>query len=89
MDWQLQVAKQRFSELVRRALDEGPQMVTRHGKAAVVVVAADEFHRLRRGRRGFKDVLLSAPAMEDIGIARDRSPARLVEFGSDRRKRDR
>ncbi len=33
MSWQLQEAKQKFSELVRRALDEGPQIVTRHGES--------------------------------------------------------
>ena len=47
MTWQLQEAKQRFSEVVRDALEKGPQMVTRHGRDAVVVVAADEFSRLR------------------------------------------
>jgi prevent-host-death family protein len=34
--WQVQEAKQRFSELVQRALDEGPQVVTRRGKEAVL-----------------------------------------------------
>jgi prevent-host-death family protein len=38
--WQLQEAKARFSELVRRAQTEGPQTVTVHGEAAVVVTAA-------------------------------------------------
>ncbi len=40
MNWQVQEAKQRFSELVRRTLEEGPQVVTRHGEEVVVVVAA-------------------------------------------------
>jgi len=44
--WQLQTAKARFSELFRRAQSEGPQWVTRMGKEAVVVVAAEEFERL-------------------------------------------
>ena len=48
MFWQIQQAKQRFSELVRRALSEGPQVVTRHGEPTVVVVAAEEYQRLRR-----------------------------------------
>lgn len=47
MAWQVQEAKQRFSEVVRRALSEGPQVVTRHGEPAVVVLAADEYRRLR------------------------------------------
>lgn len=44
--WQLQAAKARFSELVRLALAEGPQYVTRQGKEAVVIVGAEEFERL-------------------------------------------
>jgi antitoxin Phd len=44
--WQLQTAKAQFSDLVRTALAEGPQYVTRQGEAAVVVVPADEYERL-------------------------------------------
>ena len=49
MTWQLQEAKQRFSEVVRRALEQGPQVVTRHGEAAVVIVSAREFEALKGG----------------------------------------
>src|SRR3954451_17042888 len=45
--WALQDAKARFSELVRRVRDEGPQHVTLHGRDEVVVIAAEEFRRLR------------------------------------------
>jgi prevent-host-death family protein len=45
--WQLQTAKARFSELFRKARAEGPQWVTRQGRDAVVIVAAEEFQRLR------------------------------------------
>lgn len=45
--WQLQTAKARFSELFRKARTEGPQWVTRQGKDAVVVVAAEEFQQLK------------------------------------------
>ena len=44
--WQLQAAKARFSELFRKARAEGPQWVTRQGKDAVVIIAAEEFQRL-------------------------------------------
>lgn len=44
--WRLQDAKARFSELVRLARSAGPQHVTLHGRDAVVVIDADEFHRL-------------------------------------------
>ncbi len=61
--WQVQDAKQRFSELVQRALDEGPQFVTRRGKVAVVVVAAKEYEHLTGATSGsdFKSFLASAP----------------------------
>lgn len=44
--WQLQTAKARFSELFRRARNEGPQYVTRSGKEAVVVLPAEQFEKL-------------------------------------------
>src|SRR5438132_12704154 len=71
--WQVQDAKQRFSELVQRALDEGPQLVTRHGKATVVVLAAEEYALLAgsNSAKDFKSFLASAPdlsllELEDI-----------------------
>ncbi len=61
MPWQLQEAKQKFSQLVQRALDEGPQAVTRHGEAVVVVVSAEEFRRLTGDKPDFTHFLLSGP----------------------------
>lgn len=49
--WQLQTAKARFSEVFRRAREHAPQVVTRQGKEAVVIVSMEEFERLTR-RRG-------------------------------------
>jgi prevent-host-death family protein len=45
--WLLQDAKARFSELVRRVHNEGPQRVTVHGRDEVVVISADEYRRLK------------------------------------------
>ncbi len=81
MSWQLQEAKQRFSELVRRALEEGPQVVTRRGEEVVVVVRAEEFDRLSRGEEDFKDFLLYAPDLDALEIRRDRGSVREVELG--------
>jgi prevent-host-death family protein len=61
MPWQLQEAKARFSELVQRAIDEGPQTVTRHGKDAVVVLSVKEYAKLRERRPSLKEVLMSGP----------------------------
>jgi antitoxin Phd len=46
MRWQLQEAKARLSELVKRAESEGPQEITVHGEAKAVVVSKAEFDRL-------------------------------------------
>jgi prevent-host-death family protein len=60
--WQLQDAKNRFSEVVKRARDEGPQAVTVHGQRAAVVVSAPEFDRLTKPTRSFADFLLADTA---------------------------
>jgi prevent-host-death family protein len=82
--WLLQDAKARFSELVRRARNEGPQHVTVHGREEVVVVAADEFRRLAGERTGAALIaaMQASPCREiDIEPSRDeRSPVRDVEL---------
>ena len=50
-EWPLQDAKNKFSELVNAALAGEPQQVTRRGRPAVVVVAVEEYDRLRRTER--------------------------------------
>jgi prevent-host-death family protein len=62
--WQLQEAKAKLSELVTCAQQEGPQVITRHGREAVVVISAEEYARLSvpplTGKR-LIDVLRSSP----------------------------
>jgi antitoxin Phd len=72
--WHLQAAKQHFSELVERARRDGPQVVTKHGKEAVVVVSAEEYHRLRGGEPSLVEFIRSAPDFDalDLGRAADR-----------------
>ena len=45
--WQLQEAKNRFSEVVDEAIQHGPQTVTRHGREAVVIVSYDDYIKLK------------------------------------------
>jgi len=58
--WKLQDAKARFSEVVDRALHDGPQVVTRHGENTVVIVAYREFAGVEPAQ-DFKDFLMSIP----------------------------
>jgi prevent-host-death family protein len=64
MVWQLQEAKAKFSELVQKTLDEGPQTVTRRGKDVVVVVSAEEYRKLAARRPSLLEVLMSGPEGE-------------------------
>lgn len=77
--WQLQEAKQRFSEVVRSAMTDGPQFVTRHGDEVAVVLDIREYRRLKGGASDFKAFLRSAP---DVGldIHRSAEPARPVDL---------
>lgn len=79
MIWQLQEAKQKFSQLVRRAMEEGPQTVTRHGEEAVVVMSVNEFRRLSV-KPDFKQFLLSGPDLSKLRIRRSRERARVIDL---------
>ena len=75
-EWQLQDAKARFSELVRRAREQGPQHVSVRGEPAVVVLSAVEFARISAPRRSIVDHLLDGPSWPDdlVDAINDRSP---------------
>ncbi|MCC6469861.1 MAG: type II toxin-antitoxin system prevent-host-death family antitoxin [Alphaproteobacteria bacterium] len=63
--WSVQDAKNKFSAVVEAARRDGPQTVTKRGAPAVVVVAAEEFERLRKSqpqvRPSFVEQLLAIP----------------------------
>jgi prevent-host-death family protein len=68
--WQLQEAKSRFSEVVDLTLKEGPQMVTRRGEEAVVILAAHDYWRLNGQTTRLMDCLLNAPRGEPLALER-------------------
>jgi prevent-host-death family protein len=74
--WQMQHAKARFAELIRRAADEGPQVVTHRGADAAVVLSIDDYRRLQADRPSFVHHLLSGPKWDDetVELINDRSP---------------
>lgn len=83
MPWTLQDAKAQFSEVVRRAEDDGPQHVTVRGKPAVVVVSEEEFARLtRQSRRVSLGELMRNSPVAGIGlrITRSRDPGRKIKL---------
>jgi len=64
-NWQLQDAKARFSELVKRARECGPQHVSVRGEPAVVVVSEEEFARLTSSCPSIVDHILEGPPWPD------------------------
>lgn len=79
--WQMQEAKARISELVRRAQTE-PQDITVHGKSVAVVVSRATFDRLSQAQDSLVDFMRRSPLhdAEDIDFERDRSLTREVDF---------
>ena len=79
--WPIQDAKARFSEFLETCLAEGPQMVTKRGSEAAVLVPVDEWRRLKAAARpSLKQLLLSDQGRADLvlpgrGQARRRVPA--------------
>jgi prevent-host-death family protein len=79
--WQLQDAKNRFSEVVERALHRGPQTVTRRGKEAVVVMAAGKYHELTRPKTSLLEFFRQSPLYGvELNLERDRDTGREVDL---------
>ncbi len=83
MEWPLQDAKNKFSALVNAALAGEPQRVSRRGKPAVVVLAAEEYDRLCRLERSYAstlvELLLEIP-QDDQEFQRLSIPARSLDL---------
>jgi len=73
--WLLQDAKARFSELVRKVRTDGPQHVTVHGRDEVVVIAAEEFRRMKGNVTGRALIeAMQASPHRDVEFEPSRSP---------------
>jgi prevent-host-death family protein len=67
--WDLQDAKARFSEVVRKAKTEGPQRITVHGREEVVVISVEEYRRVKDQRTGQELVkVLQQSPLSDVTI---------------------
>jgi len=80
--WQMQAAKARFSDVVKRAADDGPQEITVHGRSVAVVVSRDLFNQLSGNGESLVNFMRNSPCaqQDDIEFERDRSLPREVDF---------
>jgi len=81
--WQIQEAKQRFSEMIRAVTTEGPQVITRHGEDVAVVVEIGEYRRLTRPAVDLANILLGGPKLDNSAadIFAETEAERKADFG--------
>ena len=82
--WPLQDAKARFSEVVKLAHAEGPQVVTCRGVETAVILSIEEYRRLEASRPSLRDYLLAGPKLDDDTITmindRSRDTGRVIDL---------
>src|ERR1700722_8801800 len=82
--WQIQDAKQRFSEMIRAVKGQGPQVITRHGEDVAVVIDIGEYRRLTRPAADLGSILLGGPKLDDgtADVFAEIEAERKADFGS-------
>ncbi len=75
--WQLQEAKNKFSEVVEEALTDGPQVITRRGVEAVIVLSYAEYRKLMLSQQKLSTFFRESPlGDEHLDVQRDTSGLR-------------
>ena len=79
--WQLQDAKNKFSNLVEQAQRKCPQIVTKHGKEAVVIISIEEYKKLVKPKSNIVNFFQKSPlANYDLGLKRKTDIPRDIEL---------
>ena len=79
--WQLQEAKNRLSEVVRKARSDGPQIITLHGATAAVVVSAQDYGRMTRPKGKLVDFFRSSPLVGiKLNVTRSKDTGRAIDL---------
>lgn len=79
--WQLQEAKNRFSEVVDEALAHGPQTVTRHGREVVVILSIDEYKRMKQPQKNLFQFMQESPLHGlELDLARSKDLPRDIDL---------
>jgi len=73
--WSVADAKARLSELLDRAIDSGPQAITRRGREIAIVVSAEEWHK-KSARSGSLAEFFAASPLRDSGLVIERAHLR-------------
>ena len=75
--WQLQEAKNKFSKVVEEAINSGPQLITKRGVEAVIVLSYVEYRKLLMSRQKLSTFFRESPLAEvELDLRRDTSSLR-------------
>lgn len=78
--WTVATAKAQLSEVIERALADGPQVVTRHGVETVVIVSVEEWERKSKRSGSLAEFLASSPLRDsDVVIERSKDGPRQAD----------
>ena len=79
--WQLQEAKNKFSQVDDEALVKGPQVVTRRGEEVVVIISTEEYDRLKKSQSSLTDFFRQSPLVGvELDLNRDQTFPRDVDL---------
>ncbi|MGL4883226.1 MAG: type II toxin-antitoxin system Phd/YefM family antitoxin [Waterburya sp.] len=78
--WQLQEAKNKFSQVVKQAQQGKPQYITVHGKPTAVVVSIEDYQKLNLSQTSLSEALMTPIIEQDIDLSRDRDTGRDINF---------
>ena len=79
--WQLQEAKARLSEVVRKAVKEGPQEISVRGESAVVVISSKKYHSLKEPKSTFVRFIRNSPLYGlELDLRREQTLTRKAEI---------
>ncbi len=79
--WQLQEAKARLSEVIKKAKEEGPQSITVHGSPTAVVISSKEYERLKHPQGSFVKFMRQSPLYGiDLNLKREQTLTREADI---------
>ena len=79
--WQLQDAKNKFSEVVEKALKNGPQIITRRGIETAVILSVEDYRKLTQPQTSIVDFFRKSPLRGvDLDLTRSKEVGREIDF---------
>jgi prevent-host-death family protein len=80
-NWTVAEAKSKFSEIIERAISEGPQTITRRGRTAAIVVGAEEWQRKTKRAGNLAEFFAGSPLRgSGLKVRRSKSLPRKISL---------